>query len=262
MAQRRLISPQVTETDAFLDMAPSAQALYFHMNLYADDDGFVDNPKSVQRMVGATSDDLKRLVEKKFLLLFDDGVVVITHWRVQNSIRKDRYKQTIHADDLSKLTLDKNGIYHLKTEQQFLDLDSSEPRQINSGQSGNQMATSGQPTVPNGCPKSSQVKLSKDKLSKDKLSDHDLIDLNLNDLNNAHTHAQENPSQSDEQVLKTLTATYPEQMVASAIKIAQQYGAKHPLQYAKSILEKSNAGKPPKLNGPMIPVFNLQGVQR
>lgn len=257
MTQRRLISPQVTETDAFLDMAPSAQALYFHMNLYADDDGFVDNPKSVQRMVGATSDDLKRLVEKKFLLLFDDGVIVITHWRVQNSIRKDRYKQTIHADDLSKLTLDKNGIYHLKTEQQFLDLNSSKPRQINSGQSGNQPATSGQPTVPNGCPKSS-----KDKLSKDKLSDHDLIDLKFNDLNNARTHAQENPSQSDEQVLKTLTATYPEQMVASAIKIAQQYGAKHPLQYAKSILEKSNAAKPPKLNGPIIPVFNLQGVQR
>lgn len=257
MTQRRLISPQVTETDAFLDMAPSAQALYFHMNLYADDDGFVDNPKSVQRMVGATSDDLKRLVEKKFLLLFDDGVVVITHWRVQNSIRKDRYKQTIHADDLSKLTLDKNGIYHLKSEQQFLDLNSPEPRQISSGQSGNQPATSGQPTVPNGCPKSSKVKL-----SKDKLSDHDLIDLKFNDLNNARTHAQGNPSQSDEQVLKTLTATYPEQMVASAIKIAQQYGAKHPLQYAKSILEKSNAGKPPKLNGPMIPVFNLQGVQR
>ncbi|MCI6852637.1 MULTISPECIES: hypothetical protein [Limosilactobacillus] len=104
--------------------------------------------------------------------------------------------------------------------------------------------------------------LSQVKLSKDKLSDHDLIDLNLNDLNNARTHAQENPSQSDKQVLKTLTATYPEQMVASAIKIAQQYGAKHPLQYAKSILEKSNAAKPPKLNGPIIPVFNLQGVQR
>lgn len=257
MAQRRLISPQVTETDAFLDMSPSAQALYFHMNLYADDDGFVDNPKSVQRMVGASSDDLKRLVEKKFLLLFDDGVVVITHWRVQNSIRKDRYKQTIHADDLAKLEIDKNGIYHLKTEQQFLDLKSSEPRQINMGQSDNQMATTGQPTVPDGCPKSSQVKL-----SKDKLSDHDLIDLNLNDLNNARTHAQGNPSQSDEQVLKTLTATYPEQMVANAIKIAQQYSAKHPLQYAKSILEKSNAAKPPKLDGPIIPVFNLQGVQR
>ena len=76
------------------------------------------------------------------------------------------------------------------------------------------------------------------------------------------THAQENSSQSDEQLFSELAATYPERMITSAIKIAQQYGAKHPLQYAKSILEKSNAAKPPKLNGPIIPVFNLQGVQR
>ena len=257
MSQRRLISPQVTETDAFLDMAPSAQALYFHMNLYADDDGFVDNPKSVQRMVGASSDDLKRLVEKKFLLLFDDGVVVITHWRVQNSIRKDRYKQTIHADDLAKLELDKNGIYHLKTEQQFLDLKSSEPRQISMGQSGNQMATSGQTTVPNGCPKSSQVKLSKDKLSDTDLTD----DLNLNDLNNARTHAQGNSSQTDKQELKKLVDQYSEQAVTSALKIAKQYNATHPLQYAKSILENSYTPNT-EIKGPMIPVFNLQGVQR
>lgn len=257
MAQRRLISPQVTETDAFLDMSSSAQALYFHMNLYADDDGFVDNPKSVQRMVGASSDDLKRLVEKKFLLLFDDGVVVITHWRVQNSIRKDRYKQTIHADDLAKLELDKNGIYHLKTEQQFLDLKSSEPRQISMGQSGNQMATSGQPTVPDGCPKSSQVKLSKDKLSDTDLTD----DLNLNDLNNARTHAQESSSQTDKQEYKKLVDQYSEQMVVSALKIATQYHATHPLQYAKSILENSYAPNA-EIKGPMIPVFNLQGAQR
>lgn len=257
MAQRRLISPQVTETDAFLDMSPSAQALYFHMNLYADDDGFVDNPKSVQRMVGASSDDLKRLVEKKFLLLFDDGVVVITHWRVQNSIRKDRYKQTIHADDLAKLELDKNGIYHLKTEQQFLDLKSSEPRQINMRQSDNQMATTGQPNVPDGCPKSSQVKLSKDKLSDTDLTD----DLNLNDLNNACTHAQENSSQTDKQEFKKLVDQYSEQMVVSALKIAKQYNATHPLQYAKSILENSYTPNT-EIKGPMIPVFNLQGAQR
>lgn len=257
MAQRRLISPQVTETDAFLDMSPSAQALYFHMNLYADDDGFVDNPKSVQRMVGASSDDLKRLVEKKFLLLFDDGVVVITHWRVQNSIRKDRYKQTIHTEDLAKLELDKNGIYHLKTEQQFLDLKSSEPRQISMGQSGNQMATTGQPTVPDGCPKSSQVKLSKDKLSDTDLTD----DLNLNDLNNACMHAQENPSQTDKQEYQKLVNQYSERVVISALKIAKQYHATHPLQYAKSILENSYTPNA-EIKGPTIPVFNLQGAQR
>lgn len=257
--QRRLISPQVTETDSFLDMSPSAQALYFHMNLYADDDGFVDNPKSVQRMVGATSDDLRRLVEKKFLLLFDDGVVVITHWRVQNAIRKDRYKKTIHTDDFAKLTLDENGIYHLKSEQQFLDLKSEEPRQINIGQSGNQMATSGQPTVPDGCPKSSQVKLSKDKLSN---NDHDLIDLNSNEFKNARTHAQEKivpRENSDSQEMNQLIETYTKQMVDSALAIAKQYGASHPLQYAKSILENSGATqtRPRVLNGPTIPVFNL-----
>lgn len=104
--------------------------------------------------------------------------------------------------------------------------------------------------------------LSQVKLSKDKLSDTDLTDdLNLNDLNNARTHAQGNSSQTDKQELKKLVDQYSEQAVTSALKIAKQYNATHPLQYAKSILENSYTPNT-EIKGPMIPVFNLQGVQR
>ena len=111
MAQRRMFSQKVTETDKFLDMGMTAQSLYFHLGMNADDDGFVGNPKSIKRMIGASEDDLKALVEKDYLIVFEDGVVVIKDWRVSNYVKPDRYTPTIYTDDRKLIGLDKNKRY-------------------------------------------------------------------------------------------------------------------------------------------------------
>ena len=96
MAERRMFSKIVIDSDMFLDMPLSAQALYFHLSMRADDDGFVNNPKRIQVYVGASTDDLKILLAKHFLIPFESGVVVIKHWKVHNYIQKDRYKETYY----------------------------------------------------------------------------------------------------------------------------------------------------------------------
>ena len=116
MAQRRMFSQRVVETDRFLDMALTAQTLYFHLGMYADDDGFVGNPKSVRRMIGASEDDLKALVEKGYLIVFEDGVVAIRDWLVSNYVKKDRYTPTIYTADRQLLAVDRNRRYQLASE--------------------------------------------------------------------------------------------------------------------------------------------------
>lgn len=113
MGQRRMFNKQITESDAFTEMPASAQMLYFHIGMQADDDGFVNSPRGVQRTVGASPDDLRILVAKKFLILFEDGVVAIKHWCVNNQLRKDRHVPTRYQDDLMRLRLDGEGVYHL-----------------------------------------------------------------------------------------------------------------------------------------------------
>ena len=89
MAQRRMFSKKVTDTDVFLDMPLSTQALYFHLNMHADDDGFVGNINTIKRMIGASKDDEKLLIAKQFLIPFEaSGVVVIKDWRLHNYIRR------------------------------------------------------------------------------------------------------------------------------------------------------------------------------
>ncbi len=116
MAQRRMFSKQITDTDAFLDMPATAQNLYFHLNMHADDDGFLGNAKTIRRMVGASEDDLKILVAKQFILIFPDGVSVIRDWHIHNYIQKDRYHPTIYQDDKKKLEVSKNKQYQIVTE--------------------------------------------------------------------------------------------------------------------------------------------------
>ena len=111
MAERRMFTRKIVDSDAFLDMPMSAQALYFHLNMRADDDGFVNNPKRVQRMIGASDDDLKLLLAKRFVLAFENGVIVIKHWRMHNYIRKDRYTPTEYQEQIKKLGVKKNGAY-------------------------------------------------------------------------------------------------------------------------------------------------------
>jgi hypothetical protein len=110
MAQRRLFSPTIVESDAFLDMPTSSQALYFHLCMNADDDGFV-NPKKIMRLIGAATDDLNVLLAKRFCLKFENGVVVIKHWLIHNTLRRDRYHETIYTEEKSTLIVKKNGAY-------------------------------------------------------------------------------------------------------------------------------------------------------
>ena len=111
MAERRMFSKSVIDSDAFMDMPLSTQALYFHLAIRADDDGFLGNPKMVMRMICASEDDLKLLIAKNFIIAFGSGVIVITHWKMHNYIRTDRYKETIHKDEKELLSLKNNGMY-------------------------------------------------------------------------------------------------------------------------------------------------------
>ena len=108
-----MTSVSVIRSDFFLDMPLSAQALYFQLNAEADDDGIVANPKSVMRLIGANTNDFDILLAKKFLIKFEDGTIAIKHWRVNNSIPKDRYKPTEYQENMSLLYLKDNGIYTL-----------------------------------------------------------------------------------------------------------------------------------------------------
>lgn len=113
MRNRRMTSVSVIRSDFFLDMPLSAQALYFQLNAEADDDGIVGNPKSVMRLIGANLNDFDILLAKKFLIKFEDGTIAIKHWRVNNTIPKDRYKPTEYQENMSLLYLKDNGIYTL-----------------------------------------------------------------------------------------------------------------------------------------------------
>lgn len=117
MAERRMFTQKITESDAFLDMPLSSQALYFHLCMNADDDGFVKNPKRISRMMGACDDDMRLLVAKSFVITYDTGVIVIKHWRMHNLLRKDRYKETEYTDEKSMLNIKKNGAYTLDKSQ-------------------------------------------------------------------------------------------------------------------------------------------------
>lgn len=106
-----MFSKSVIDSDMFLDMPLSAQALYFHLSMRADDDGFVNNPKKIQRMIGASDDDCKILVAKKFIIPFESGIIVIRHWKIHNYIQKDRYKETVYLDEKSQISTDRTGAY-------------------------------------------------------------------------------------------------------------------------------------------------------
>lgn len=114
MAQRRMFSRKITETDRFIEMPLSSQALYFHLNMGADDEGFIDKAKTIQRTIGASDDDMKLLIAKGFIIPFDSGVVVIRHWRIHNYIRSDRFQSTLHQDEKTQLEYDHSKTAMLK----------------------------------------------------------------------------------------------------------------------------------------------------
>ena len=113
MAERRMFAKSIIDSDAFLDMSLSTQALYFHLNMRADDDGFVNNPKKIQRMINASDDDMRILIAKNFIIPFESGVVVIKHWKIHNYIQSDRKKSTNYQEELKLLKVKDNKAYTL-----------------------------------------------------------------------------------------------------------------------------------------------------
>lgn len=113
MAERRMFAKTIIDSDAFLDMPMSARLLYYDLSMRADDDGFINSPKKIMRFVGASLDDLNILAMRKFVIPFDNGVVVIKHWKIHNYIRKDTYKETAYTTEKALLEEDKNHAYRL-----------------------------------------------------------------------------------------------------------------------------------------------------
>lgn len=113
MAERRMFAKTIIDSDAFLEMPQSSQNLYFHLAMRADDDGFINNPKSIMRLIGCKDDDANILIAKKFLIPFESGVVVIKHWKIHNYIRNDRYNETKYVEEKSQLEYDENNAYRL-----------------------------------------------------------------------------------------------------------------------------------------------------
>jgi hypothetical protein len=147
MAQRRMFSMGIMDSDAFLDMPTTSQLLYVHLGMRADDEGFIGNPKSVMRVMGASEDDLKILMAKRFVLSFESGVIVMKHWRMHNTIRMDRFAPTVYREEREKLRIKPNRSYTFSED--------GVPLAPIGVYSGNQMAT----RLP-------QVKLSKDNINR------------------------------------------------------------------------------------------------
>lgn len=150
MAERRMFAKSIVLSDAFLDMPATARCLYFTLGMFADDDGFVNSPKSVMRQCGATTDDMNVLLAKKFVYSFDGGVVVIKHWRINNLLRADRHHDTTYTDELKLLEIDENGAYKMV-----------------GIPSDNQLTTNCQPSADNiGLPSIGKVSIGKDSIGK------------------------------------------------------------------------------------------------
>ena len=119
MAEKRMFSKSIVLSDQFLDMPASARDLYYAMSMSADDDGFVNSPKSIMRQCSAGETDYNLLLKNEYIIGFETGVAVIKHWKINNYLRVDRYKPTIYQDDFIKLTEESNGEYRLLTEEEL-----------------------------------------------------------------------------------------------------------------------------------------------
>ena len=113
MAERRMFAKTIIDSDAFIEMPISARLLYYDLAMRADDDGFNNSPRKVMRTIGATTDDLNILIARKFIIPFENGVVVIKHWRIHNYIRKDTYNETPYKEQKAQLEYDENNAYRL-----------------------------------------------------------------------------------------------------------------------------------------------------
>ena len=198
MAERRMFTMKIVDSDAFLEMPMSTQSLYFHLNMRADDDGFVNNPKRIQRMIGASEDDLKLLLAKRFILGFENGVVVIKHWRMHNLLRKDRYNPTQYIEQKAQLEIKEDGAY---TEKNYV-ATTWQPL-------GNQMAT--------------QVRLDKDSIVEDSIEECISAEPTRAPKQTKHKHGEYNHVLLTEDQMQKLIDEYGEIVTAKAITFLDEY---------------------------------------
>ena len=179
MAERRMFSKTIIDSDAFWDLSVTAQLLYFHLNMRADDDGFINNPKKIMNFIGANVDDMNALINQQFVIPFENGIVVIKDWFIHNYIRKDRYKPTIFTKEKGLLCIDESGKY-------------------------NERSTNGQPMVDQ---RSTQVRIGKARIGKDNI---DICSAPQNNTPPQHKYGEyKNVLLSDEE-LRKLKTEFPE----------------------------------------------------
>ena len=177
---RRMISSKVVDTDNFLDLPATSQNLYFHLLMHADDDGFLGNPKTITRSIGAHQDDLKLLVEKGYLFVFEDGAIAIKDWFIHNYIPKDRYHETVYKEDKKKLEVTETQQYRLVTRSPIVQ-DTKKEQDVNS--------------LDTTCIQDDNNVYTEDKLSKDKLSK----DNNINKLSSSE-NVDSGPKQKSQKI--------------------------------------------------------------
>lgn len=117
-----MIAKTIIDSDAFIEMPGMARLLYYDLSIRADDDGFVNAPKKIMRMIGAGPEDLQALIDNKFIIQFDNGVIVIKHWLINNYIRKDAYRETVYKEEKSMLDIEENGAYRKARNEPVTDL--------------------------------------------------------------------------------------------------------------------------------------------
>ncbi|WP_338630854.1 hypothetical protein [Clostridium baratii] len=179
MAGKRMFAKTIIDSDAFLDMPLSTQALYFHLNMRADDDGFVNNPKQIQRMIGCGDDDRKLLIAKKFVIPFESGICVIKHWKIHNYIAKDRYKPTVYEEEKNQLYLKENKAYTINkpntkciqnVTQDVIQNDNNVYKEENAKNDVNPVIpTHEEPCIQNVYNLDTQIRLDKNRLDKDRI---------------------------------------------------------------------------------------------
>lgn len=175
-----MISSKVVDTDNFLDLPATSQNLYFHLLMHADDDGFLGNPKTITRSIGAHQDDLKLLVEKGYLFVFEDGAIAIKDWFIHNYIPKDRYHETVYKEDKKKLEVTETQQYRLVTRSPIVQ-DTKKEQDVNS--------------LDTTCIQDDNNVYTEDKLSKDKLSK----DNNINKLSSSE-NVDSGPKQKSQKI--------------------------------------------------------------
>ena len=239
MAEKRMFTGKITESDAFLDMPLTSQCLYFHLCMYADDEGFVKNPKRIQRMIGATDDDLRVLIGKNFLINYETGVIVIKHWKMHNAIRKDRLHDSEYIEEKSMLYIKENGAYTLDPTQGVPLLSTK------CQTSDSEMSTKCQPNV--GIDK---IRLDKNRLDKDSIDKNNNIPKPQKHKYGEYNHVLLTDEERDK-----LMNEYGEQETLEAITFLDEYiemkgykAKSHYLCMRKWVFDAVNRQKPSNKN--------------